>query len=105
MFALGGVAVLCDVFRGSGVGVGHFAGEFPEFNFHIFDVVEDGHAFVEDGAAGEGESVLGEVAGGEAFGEGEVAVVEVVHAANDFEEGGFAGAVASDKADVVGGGD
>ena len=33
-----------------------------------------------DLAAGEGESVLREVAGGE------VAVVEVVHAANDFEE-------------------
>ena len=44
-----------------------------------------------DLAAGEGESIFGDVAGGEAFGEGEVAVVEVVHAANDFEEGGCIG--------------
>ena len=46
-----------------------------------------------DLAAGEGQSVLG-VAGGQAFGEGEAAVVEVVHAANDFEEGGCIGMAA-----------
>ena len=69
--------------------------------FERVEVVEDGEALGEDGFAAEGEAVLREVAEGHAFGAGELAVVEGLDAGEDFEEGGFAGAVAADEAGAL----
>ena len=52
MIVLSGVGCIVRPPRSGGVEVGHFAGEFLEFDFHILTNVEDGQAFVEDGAAG-----------------------------------------------------
>jgi hypothetical protein len=61
-------------------------------------MVEDGEAFVEDGAAGEGEAVLGQVAEGHSLGAGEGAVVERFDTCEHLEESGLAGAVTADQA-------
>ena len=76
-----------------------------EFGFHGAQVVEHRHALGENAAAGEREAVLGKISGGGAFGDGERAVVEGVHAGEDLHERGFAGAVAADQADAVAGRD
>ena len=69
--------------------------------FHGVEVVEDGEALVEDGLAAEGEAVLRKVAEGHALDAGELAVVEGFDAGEDFEQRGFAGAVAADEAGAL----
>ena len=76
-------------------------GEIFGFALERVEVVEDGEAFGEDGFATEGEAVLREIAEGHAFDAGELAVVEGFDAAENFEQGGFAGAVAADEAGAL----
>ena len=76
-------------------------GEVFGFALEGVEVVEDGEALGEDGFAAEGEAVLREVAEGHAFDAGELAVVEGFDAGEDFEQGGFAGAVAADQASAL----
>ena len=100
------VAVGHGVVLGAGVvEFRHAVSKRFHFGFHGAKFVEHRHAFVENAAAGERESVLGQISGGGAFSEGERAVVEGVHAGEDFHERGFAGAVAADQADAVAGRD
>ena len=56
-------------------------------------------------AAGEREAVLRKISGGRAFGDGERAVVERVHAGENLHQRGFAGAVSAHQADAVAGRD
>jgi len=93
------------VFGGGRVEFGERVGEGFELALHVLEFVEDGEALGEDGAAGEAEAILGEVAGGDALLEGGVAGVGGIEAGEDFEDGGFAGAVGADEADAVLGGD
>ncbi len=76
-------------------------GEVFGFALEGVEVIEDGEALGEDGFSAEGEAVLREIAEGHAFDAGELAVVEGFDAAEDFEEGGFAGAVAADEASAL----
>ena len=76
-------------------------GEVFGFALEGVEVVEDGEALGEDGFAAEGEAILREIAEGHAFDAGELAVVEGFDAAEDFEQGGFAGAVAADEAGAL----
>ncbi len=69
--------------------------------FQGVQVVEDGQALVEDGLAAQREAILREVAEGHALDAGELAVVEGLKAGEDLEQGGFAGAVAADKAGAL----
>ena len=95
--AVGGGVVL----GGLRVRVGHRVRELLVLDFEGADLVEDGEALVEDAAAGEREAVLREVAEGHALGVRALAVVEGLKAAEDLEQGGFAGAVAADKAGAL----
>ena len=95
--AVGGGGVLFGFWVGGGEGVGELFG----FALEGVEVVEDGEALGEDGFAAEGEAVLREVAEGHAFDAGELAVVEGFDAGEDFEQGGFAGAVAADEAGAL----
>jgi hypothetical protein len=76
-------------------------GELDVFRFQRAELIEDGEALVEDGAAGEREAVLREVADGHAADVGALAVVERLDAGEDFEERGFAGAVSADEAGAL----
>jgi hypothetical protein len=77
--------------------------------FHLLlqgaQVGEDRHAFVEDGASGELQAVLREVAEGGVFGGDDAAVVERFEAAEDLQQRGFAGAVGAHQSDASVGGD
>ena len=83
----------CVLFR-FGVGFGEDGGEFDGLALELVEVVEDGEAFGEDGAARRARPSLREVAEGDALVAGDGAVVEGLDAADDLEEGRFAGAVA-----------
>ena len=52
-------------------------------------------------AAGERQSVLRQIALRDALGEADGAVIERLHAAQDLEQRGFAGAVAADQAGAL----
>ena len=69
--------------------------------FEGVDLVENGQAFVEDGAAGERDAVLRQIAGADAFHHVDGAVIERFDAGEDFEQRGFAGAVGADDADAL----
>src|ERR1700755_2416091 len=83
------------------VACGEGVGEGDGFALELMEVVEDGEALGEDGFAAEGEAVLREIAEGHAFDAGELTVVEGFDAGEDFEQGGFAGAVAADEAGAL----
>ena len=89
------------VFRAGVVEFRHAVGERFQFRFHGAQVVEHRHAFGEDAAAGEREAVLRKISGRCAFGDDQAAVVERVHARENFHQRGLAGAVAADQADAV----
>lgn len=72
-------------------------GELLELLLHGAQFVEDGEAFLEDGAAGEGEAILRQVADGHAFGALHRAVVERVEPGENLHERGLAGAVGADE--------
>ncbi len=95
--AVGGGDVLAR-FR---VGLGDGVGELLVFSFERAELVEDREAFVEDGAAGEREAILRQVADGHAFDVGALAVVERLDAGEDLQQRGFAGAVAADEAGAL----
>ena len=63
--------------------------------------VENRHAFGEDGTAGEVDAVLREVAGANAFGGVDAAVIEMLDSREDLEQGGFAGAIGANDADAL----
>ena len=90
-----------QVLFGFRVGRREGVGEVFGFALEGVEVIEDGETLGEDGFAAEGEAILREVAEGHAFDAGELAVVEGFDAAEDFEEGGFAGAVAADEAGAL----
>ena len=97
-----GVALGCGgVLFGFWVGGGKGVSEVFGFALEGVEVVEDGEAFGEDGFAAEGEAVLREVAEGHAFDAGELAVVEGFDTGEDFEQGGFAGAIAADETSAL----
>ena len=80
-----GVALgCCGVLLRFGVGFGEDGGEGDGLALELVEVVEDGEALGEDGAAAEGEAVLREIAEGDAFVAGDGAVVEGLDAADDF---------------------
>ena len=58
-------------------------------------------ASAKHGAAGERQPVLRKIADGHALGEADRSVVERFHAAQNFEQRGFAGAVAADQAGAL----
>ena len=62
---------------------------------------ENRHALGEDGAAGERQPILRQVAALMPFGTADGAVVERFHAGQNLQQRGFAGAVGADDADAV----
>ena len=62
---------------------------------------EHGEAFFRHRAAGKRQAVLGQVAGGGALDERDVAVVGAFQAGQHLQQRGFAGAVAADQADAL----
>ncbi len=101
MEAVGNLSVL----GAGGVELGELVREGFLLLLESQQVGEDGHAFGEDGAAGEGEPFLRQVADAGALHDGDAAGVERVHAGQDFEECGFAGAVGAHDAGALVGGD
>ena len=95
--AVGGGEILLRL----GVGGGERVGDLLGLALEGEDGVEDGEALGEDGLAAQGEAVLRQIAEGHAFDAGELAVVEGFDAGEDFEQGGFAGAVAADQAGAL----
>ncbi len=76
---------------------GKLGAEALDFAFHVADFVEDGQAFLEDGAAGEAQAFLRQVADAHAAGLLELAVVEGFQAGENLHQGGLAGAVGADE--------
>ena len=72
-----------------------------ELLLHFVQVGEDAHAFGENGAAGKREAVLRQIALRDALGMADGAVVERLHAAQNFQQRGFAGAVRADQAGAL----
>jgi hypothetical protein len=90
-----------EVFAGLGIGGREGVSDLFGLALEGVEVVEDGEALGEDSLAAEGEAILREVAEGHALDAGELAVVEGLEAGEDLEQGGFAGAVAADKAGAL----
>ena len=98
---------LGEAVGGSGVGVALRVelGERGGDRFHLFfkaeQFVEDGQAFVEDGAAGERQAVLREVSDAHTAGALHLAVVEAVESGEDLHQRGLAGAVRADQSSLL----
>src|SRR5579883_85464 len=73
--------------------------------FQAEELIEDRKAFVEDGAAGDREAVLREVADAHPAGALHLAVVKAVDAGKDLHERRLAGAVCSNQSSPLVGGD
>ena len=73
--------------------------------FQREQVVEDGHAFVEDGAARKRKAFLRQIADAGALHCDDGAGIEAVDAGQDLEQRGFAGAVGAHDAGAFVGGD
>ncbi len=101
MKAVGG----SGVFGTGGVELSQTLVQGFEFALHVAQVVEDGHAFGEDGAAGEREAVLREVTETDTLGKSDGAVIEAFQAAEDLQQRRFTGAVGADQAGAFLGGD
>ncbi len=89
------------VFGAGGVELGQLVRERFLFLFERQDAGEDGHAFGENGAAGKREPFLRQVADAGALHGDDRAGVQAVHAGQDFEQRGFAGAVGAHDAGAL----
>ena len=76
-------------------------GDLLGFGLKGMKVVEDGETLGEDCLATKSETVLRKVAEGHAFDSRERPVVEGLDAGEDFQEGGFACAIAADQAGAL----
>ena len=81
----------------------HAAGEILHFLFHVAQIREDRHGLGKHSLSGQREAVLRQVAGADALGGAEGAVVEGFKPGQDFHHGGFASTVCSNQADTVAG--
>ena len=86
------------VFRAGGVEFGHAVGQVLLLLFELAQVGEHGHALGEDGAAGEREPFLRQVAEGDALLGGHDAGIESLDAGQHFQERRLAGAVGAHDA-------
>ena len=78
----------------------HAPGELFHLLFHGAQFGEHRHAFGEHGAAGERQPILRQVAGADAFGAADGAVIETF-VPRDLQQRGFAGAVRAHETDAV----
>ena len=69
--------------------------------FDLAQIVENSHAFGENGAARKRQTVLRQVSGDDPFRDGQRSVIERLHPADHLQQRGLAGAVGADKADAV----
>ena len=95
--AVGGGAILAGVGVGGGEGVGDLFG----LALQRVQVIEDRETLRKDRLAADGEAVLRQVADGHALDARQLAVVQCLQAGEDFQKGGFAGAVAADQAGAL----
>ncbi len=72
-----------------------------EFLLHAQQIGEHGHALGEHSAPGKFQAVLRQVAEGDALHGVDAAVVQRLHAGENLEQRGLAGAVRADQADAV----
>ena len=84
-----------------GIELGHAVRQLFLLLFERAQIVEDGHAFGEDGAAGEREAVLREVADAGALLGDHGAGIEAFDAGQHLEQRRFAGAVGADDAGAL----
>ena len=89
------------VFGAGGIEFGHAVREFLLLVFERAQVGEDGHALGEDGAAGEREAILRQVAQGDALLRGDGAGIEALDAGQHFKKRGLAGAVGAHNAGAL----
>ena len=89
------------VFGGGMVELAHLVRELFHLLLQRAQVAEDRHAFVEDGAAGELQAILRQIAESRVLGGGDAAVIERLKAAQNLQQRGFAGAVGADQADAI----
>ncbi len=82
-------------------GVGHERGQLGETRFHLAYPAESFLGFLEDGALGIDDVFLPQVAGAHAFGELGGALVGFHDSGKNAQQGGFAGAVASNEAQLL----
>src|ERR1017187_1524372 len=93
-----------DRVHGGGLwGIFHGAMEGLEFVVQIADPAAAGDGLIEHGTAGHLFDVLAEIADGELFGNRDIAFVRHFLTDHHAEEGGFAGAVGADQADLLAG--
>ena len=69
--------------------------------FHGEQAREHLHAFFKDGAAGEGEAILGKVAGADAPGGGQRSIIQGFDSGKDLEQGGFPSAVCAHNSGAI----
>ena len=93
------------VLAGRVVELAHFVSEVFHLLLQRAQVGEDGHAFVENSAAGKLKAVLRQIAEGRVLGGDEATVVERLDPGKDFQQRGFSGAVGADKANALSGSD
>ncbi len=91
------------VFPAGGIEPRHAPGQGFHLGFHGAQVLEDGEALGEHGAAGKAQAVLRQEAGPDVLHGGDAAVVQALLAGQDFQEGGLAAAVGADEPDAVAG--
>ena len=84
---------------------GHLVSEVLHLLLQRAQVAEHRHAFGEDGAAGELQAILREIAEGGVLGRDDAAVVERLQAGQNFQQSGFAGAVGADQPHALVGSD
>ncbi len=89
------------VLGAGGVELGHLMSQGFLFLLQREQIREDGHALGKDGAAGKRETFLRQVADAGALHGDDSAGIEAVHAGQDFQERGFAGAVGAHDAGAL----
>ena len=81
------------VLRRRRIELAHLVGKLLHLLFQRLQVGEDGHALVKDGATGELQAILRQVAERRVLGGDDAAVVERLDAAQNLQQRGFAGAI------------
>jgi len=89
------------VLRTGVVELRHTVSERFHLHFNGAEIVKYRHALRKHRSAREREAILRKISGGGPLGDGKGAIVEGIHAGEDFHECGLASTVATDEADAV----
>ena len=89
------------VLRRRVVEFGHASGQLFHLLFHASQMRKHRHALGKHGAPGERQPILRQVPGADALGPADRAIVEAFGSRQNFQQGGFAGAVCADQTHAV----